>query len=375
MTHVLVVFGTRPEAIKLCPLVLELQKHESVFRTTVCVTSQHREMLDQVLEIFGVTPDHDLDIMRHNQSLSYITSACLTEIGEVIDTERPDTLVVQGDTTTTFAAALAAYYRRIPVGHVEAGLRTFDKYSPFPEEINRRLTSAIAEVHFAPTDTNRANLLNEGVSEDKILVTGNTVIDALLLVRTRILEERPSFPDLAGINLEKKVILVTGHRRENFGERFGQVLRALRTIAERNEDVEIVYPVHLNPNVREPARERLSGVSNIKLIEPVDYKRFVYLMDCAHFLISDSGGVQEEAPSLGKPVLVTRDTTERPEAVEAGGVLVVGTYCDRIVSETDRLLRDTGHYEAMSNVQNPYGDGRACERIVDFLSRLPPDSD
>jgi len=370
MKHVLVVFGTRPEAIKLCPLVLELKQHPSDFKTTVCVTAQHREMLDQVLEIFDVRPDYDLDLMRQNQSLAYITSTCLNRIGETIERALPDVLLVQGDTTTSFAASLAAYYNKVPVGHVEAGLRTYDKYSPFPEETNRRLTSAIADIHFAPTGTNRDNLLREGIQQDRIFVTGNTVIDALFWVRQQIRSDQKPYADLAGVEPNKKMVLITGHRRENFGTRFAEICRAFKRLAEQHQDVTIVYPVHLNPNVRRPVHEILAGVENIRLIEPVDYKLFVYLMDRSYFIISDSGGIQEEAPSLGKPVLVTRDTTERPEAVAAGAVKLVGADPQKIVVEAELLLSDDAAYARMANVENPYGDGQACQRIAEALLRL-----
>jgi UDP-N-acetylglucosamine 2-epimerase (non-hydrolysing) len=370
MKNVLVVFGTRPEAIKLCPLVLELKQHPSDFKTTVCVTAQHREMLDQVLEIFDVRPDYDLDLMRQNQSLAYITSTCLNRIGETIERALPDVLLVQGDTTTSFAASLAAYYNKVPVGHVEAGLRTYDKYSPFPEETNRRLTSAIADIHFAPTETNRDNLLREGIPQDSIFVTGNTVIDALFWVRQKIRSDQKPYADLAGVDPGKRMVLITGHRRENFGTRFAEICRAFKRLAERHQDITIVYPVHLNPNVRRPVHEILAGVENIRLIEPVDYELFVYLMDRSYFIISDSGGIQEEAPSLGKPVLVTRDTTERPEAVAAGAVKLVGADPQKIVVEAELLLSDHAAYARMADVANPYGDGHACRRIAESLLRL-----
>ena len=370
MKHVLVVFGTRPEAIKLCPLVLELRQHSSDFKTTVCVTAQHREMLDQVLDIFDVRPDYDLDLMRQNQSLAYITSNCLNRIGETIERALPDILLVQGDTTTSFAASLAAYYNKVRVGHVEAGLRTYDKYSPFPEETNRRLTSAIADIHFAPTGTNRDNLLREGIPEDRIVVTGNTVIDALFWVRRKIRANQKPYAELAGIDPGRRMILITGHRRENFGTRFAEICGAFKRLAERHQDISIVYPVHLNPNVRRPVHEILAGVENIRLIEPVDYELFVYLMDRSYFIISDSGGIQEEAPSLGKPVLVTRDTTERPEAVAAGAVKLVGADPQKIVVEAELLLSDRAAYSRMANVENPYGDGHACRRIAESLLHL-----
>ena len=370
MKKILLVFGTRPEAIKLCPLVKKLEEHADRLKTIVCVTAQHREMLDQVLDIFDVSPDYDLDLMRKDQELSDITSHCLLETGKVIKDEKPDIVLVQGDTTTTFVTALASYYNQVMVGHVEAGLRTGNKYSPFPEEINRKLTSAIADIHFAPTQKNKYNLLAEGIPEERIVVTGNTVIDALLWVRERIRTERKEYQELRDIDFEKKIILVTGHRRENFGGEFINVCQALKEIAMRHSDSEIVYPVHLNPNVREPVYRILSGIKNIKLLAPLGYEPFVYLMDKVYFIISDSGGVQEEAPSLGKPVLVTRNTTERPEAVEVGTVKLVGTDKDTIIEESEKLLNDKKYYDRMAKIKNPYGDGQACERIIRSLSEV-----
>ena len=364
MKKILIVFGTRPEAIKLCPLVRKLKEHADIFELTVCVTAQHREMLDQVLHVFDVVPDYDLNLMKNDQTLFDITSSCLIEIGSVIIKEKPDIVLVQGDTTTTFVASLAAYYHKVKIGHVEAGLRTGNKYSPFPEEINRRITTVLADIHFAPTQNSKNNLLSEGIREDAIVVTGNTVIDALLLVREKIKHEKKDYKKFDIIDFTKKIILVTGHRRENFGQDFINICQALKEIANKHQDVEIVYPVHLNPNVRKPVYSMLSGMSNVKLIEPLDYEPFVYLMDKSCFIISDSGGVQEEAPSLGKPVLVTRNTTERPEAVEAGTVKLVGTDKETIVFEAERLLGDHRYYLEMSGIQNPYGDGHACERIV-----------
>lgn len=368
MKKILMVFGTRPEAIKLCPLVKKLEEHADRFKTIVCVTAQHREMLDQVLDIFDVSPNYDLDLMRKDQDLFDITSNCLLETGKVIKDEKPDIVLVQGDTTTTFATAIAAYYNQVMIGHVEAGLRTGNKYSPFPEEINRKLTSAIADIHFAPTQKNKNNLLSEGISEERIVVTGNTVIDALLWVRERIRADRREYQELKDIDFKKKIILVTGHRRENFGIEFINICLALKEIAIKHSDCEIVYPVHLNPNVRKPVYSMLSGIKNIKLIEPLGYEPFVYLMDKAYFIISDSGGVQEEAPSLGKPVLVTRNTTERLEAVEVGTVELVGTDKENIISKSEKLLKDSEYYNQMSNIQNPYGDGHACERIISGLA-------
>ncbi len=367
---VLVVFGTRPEAIKMAPVVMALRAAAPLCETVVCVTAQHREMLDQVLQLFEIQPDHDLNIMKPGQDLYDITSHILVGLKQVLAQEKPDLVLVHGDTTTTLAASLAAYYARIPVGHVEAGLRTGNKLAPFPEEINRRLTGVIADLHFAPTETARSNLLREGVDPASIHVTGNTVIDALLSVTERLrkqaslktaLDERFSFLDAS-----RKLILVTGHRRENFGEGFEHICQALADIAESEQGVEVLYPVHLNPNVRKPVADILATrkLANVHLIDPVDYLPFVYLMDRAHLIITDSGGVQEEAPSLGKPVLVMRDTTERPEAVDAGTVKLVGTSRERIVGETRELLQNHDAYLRMSHAHNPYGDGQAAQRIV-----------
>lgn len=370
MKKVMIVFGTRPEAIKMCPVVLELLKHDDQFKVIVCVTAQHREMLDQVLNIFDVTPDYDLNIMKENQTLFNITANALIETGKIMKSEQPDIVLVQGDTTTTFAASLAAFYNKISIGHVEAGLRTNNKYSPFPEEINRKLTTHIADIHFAPTEKSKDNLLFEGIRKKNVIVTGNTVIDALLWVKEKIKTENHKYNELKNINFSKKIILVTGHRRENFGEGFVNLCTALKEIAQENKDVEIVYPVHLNPNVKVPVYSLLSDIDNIRLIEPLDYAPFVSLMDKCHFIISDSGGIQEEAPSFGKPVLVTRDTTERPEAVDVGAVKLVGTDKMRIVRESQKLLDDNDYHDSMAKVNNPYGDGRACERIVGSLERF-----
>jgi UDP-N-acetylglucosamine 2-epimerase (non-hydrolysing) len=370
MNKILTILGTRPEAIKLCPVILALKKNDDAFESIVCITAQHREMLDQVLNVFNVKPDYDLNLMQENQTLFDITANALIETGKVIKKEKPDIVLVQGDTTTTFAASLAAFYNQIKIGHIEAGLRTGSKYSPFPEEINRRLTSHIADIHFAPTQRNKKNLLSEGIAEKKIIITGNTVIDALLWVKQKIRTENKTYKEFENIDFSKRIILVTGHRRENFGEGFINLCAALRLIAERNEDVEIVYPVHLNPNVKEPVYELLSGIKNIKLLKPIDYEPFIYLMDRCHFIISDSGGIQEEAPSLGKPVLVTRDTTERPEALEAGAVKLVGTNKDKIILESERLLSDSASYQRMSKIQNPFGDGHASEKIISNLDQF-----
>lgn len=366
---VLTVFGTRPEAIKMAPVVRALNEDQA-FDAKVCVSAQHRQMLDQVLDIFAIKPDFDLNLMRPGQDLSDITSNVLLGMREVYKQWTPDIILVHGDTSTTFAASLSAYYAKIKVGHVEAGLRTHNKYSPWPEEMNRRLTGAIADIHFAPTDESRQNLIREGVKEEDILVTGNTVIDALLQVVNRIktdiqlqqqLKSRFTFLDPS-----KRMILVTGHRRENFGAGFENICQALAALAKR-PDVQIVYPVHLNPNVQEPVKRILSGLNNVILLEPLDYLPFVHLMDQSAVIVTDSGGVQEEAPSLGKPVLVMRDTTERPEAVNAGTVKLVGTSKEAIVSETQRLLDDPAAYEKMSRAHNPYGDGKAAQRIAMYL--------
>jgi UDP-N-acetylglucosamine 2-epimerase (non-hydrolysing) len=376
MKKVLCVFGTRPEAIKMAPLVkaLELDKR---FDAKVCVTAQHREMLDQVLELFDIKPDYDLDLMKHKQTLNDVTSKILLQMKAVLTEFKPDVVLVHGDTATTFATtfatSLAAYYEQIAVGHVEAGLRTGNIYSPWPEEANRKLTGTIATYHFAPTQESAQNLLNENYSQSAITVTGNTVIDALLLVRNKLqsdtntkqlMKEKFSFLDET-----KKLILVTGHRRENFGQGFENICQALANTAKKHPNVEILYPVHLNPAVQEPVNRLLTGIDNIRLIEPQQYLEFVYLMDRSNIILTDSGGIQEEAPSLGKPVLVMRDTTERPEAVAAGTVKLVGTNVDIICSELDSLLTDDAAYKAMSFAHNPYGDGKACERIANELAK------
>ena len=367
---VLTVFGTRPEAIKMAPLVKCLQ-HAAHIEARVCVTAQHRQMLDQVLDLFEIRPDHDLDVMRPGQDLFTITAEILQAIRGVYEAERPDVVLVHGDTTTTFAATLAAFYLRIPVGHVEAGLRTGNLYSPWPEEANRRLTSALAAMHFAPTPTSRDNLLRENVPGERIFVTGNTVIDALLAVRDKLdasAELRARMQaGAAFLRSDARLLLITGHRRENFGGGFERICDAIAALAARYPDLDLVYPVHLNPNVQEPVRRLLSGISNVHLIEPLDYLPFVHLMTRATLILTDSGGIQEEAPSLGKPVLVMRDTTERPEAVEAGTVRLVGTDGRTIVEGVSRLLDDAGEYRRMSVAHNPYGDGHACGRIVAAL--------
>jgi UDP-N-acetylglucosamine 2-epimerase (non-hydrolysing) len=374
---VLLVFGTRPEAIKMAPLVKAFEKETSII-SKVCVTAQHREMLDQVLELFDIKPDYDLNLMKPGQDLYDITSNVLLGLKDVLSDFNPDVVLVHGDTTTTSAASLSAFYQQIKVGHVEAGLRTHDIYSPFPEEVNRQITGVLASYHFAPTTTSRDNLLKENKDEKNIIVTGNTVIDALFLALEKIknnseLENKiiqdieSSFKNSQFSILNSQFILVTGHRRENHGQGFINICEALKTIAINNPNIDIVYPVHLNPNVQKPVKEILSNISNVHLIEPLQYEQFIYLMDKSYFIITDSGGVQEEAPSLGKPVLVMRDTTERPEAVEAGTVKLVGTHTETIIKEAQKLLDDTIEYEKMSKAHNPYGDGKACQKIVNFL--------
>ncbi len=371
--RMLLVFGTRPEAIKIAPLVLAL-KEDSSFDVKVCVTAQHRQMLDQVLELFQIVPDFDLDIMTPNQTLHQITARILEGLRPVYEAYDPDVVLVHGDTTTTFAAALAAYYAKIPVGHVEAGLRTGNIYSPWPEEINRKLTGNLTTYHFAPTDLARDNLLAENIDDNSIEVTGNTVIDALLHIQARIKEQPALMATLDDkfkfLNRDKRLILVTGHRRESFGGGFERICNALKEICTENDNVEVLYPVHLNPNVQEPVNRILGGDKNIHLIEPQDYLPFVYLMDRSHIILTDSGGVQEEAPSLGKPVLVMRDTTERPEAVNAGTVKLVGSDVQKIKAEISILLNDQDAYNTMSMAHNPYGDGKACSRIIERLSQI-----
>jgi UDP-N-acetylglucosamine 2-epimerase (non-hydrolysing) len=369
---ILIVFGTRPEAIKMAPVVRALQS-DPEFEVKVCVTAQHRQMLDQVLDLFQIKPDFDLNLMKQGQDLTDITSNVLLGMREVFRTWRPDRVLVHGDTATTFATSLAAYYEKIAVGHVEAGLRTGNKYSPWPEEMNRKLTGAIADIHFAPTTAAKNNLLQEGVREKEIIVTGNTVIDALLEVENRLKVDQSLASKFASefsfVDPNKKLILVTGHRRENFGNGFENICGALRQIA-LCADIQIVYPVHLNPNVQEPVNRILKGCDNIHLIEPLDYLPFVYLMTRAYLIITDSGGVQEEAPSLGKPVLVMRETTERPEALSAGTVKLVGTQQNKIVAEAVRLLTDIVEYQLMSQAHNPYGDGLSANRILEKLKEI-----
>jgi len=401
MIKALFVFGTRPEAIKLCPLIKEFEKHEDIFETRVCVTAQHREMLDQVLELFNIKPNCDLDIMTERQSLPSLTVHALLGVTGVMEREKPDLVFVQGDTTTTFAAAQAAFYLKIPVAHIEAGLRTKNRYSPFPEEINRRLTSVMADFHFAPTEGAKRNLIAEGFDESSIYVTGNTVIDALLTVvreqgaevrshpseiekkkafhgvkrsevkrreLLRYFEEKWNIVFPADTN-KSKLILVTGHRRESFGEGFKRICKALSILAGNNHDIQIVYPVHLNPNVQDPVYSILGNVDNIHLIPPLDYEPFVFLMSQSDLILTDSGGIQEEAPTLGVPVLVMRDTSERPEGIEAGSARLVGTDVEKIVRETQKLLDNDDEYKRMSNAINPYGDGKASKRIVRIISK------
>lgn len=372
---ILVVFGTRPEAIKMAPLYLELKKHPDDFQTRLCVTAQHREMLDQVLAIFDIRPDVDLDLMKPGQTLFDITSAVLMGMGTVLHDEKPDLLLVHGDTTTSMAAALAGFYSGVPVGHVEAGLRTYDLRAPFPEELNRQITGKLAQYHFAPTIKSRENLIAEGVAESSINVTGNTVIDALMLVLDGIATDPAKRKELdAHISralsfdwYNSKYIVITGHRRENFGHGFLQICEAIQQLARDYPDIHFVYPVHFNPNVRAPVGEILSGLENVHLIEPLDYEPFLYLLKHCYLVLTDSGGIQEEAPSLGKPVLVMRDVTERPEAVEAGTVRLVGNNKLNIVRGVAELINDEGRYREMSRAHNPYGDGKACRIIAEIL--------
>lgn len=384
MKKIMLVFGTRPEAIKMAPLVKEFQKHPGCFETIVCVTGQHREMLDQVLHIFEIKPDYDLNIMKQGQDLYDVTARVLTGMRDVLKEVQPDVVLVHGDTTTSTAAALAAFYQQIPVGHVEAGLRTHNIYSPWPEEMNRQITGRIATYHFAPTPLSRQNLLAEGVKDDQITVTGNTVIDALYMVVDKIKRDKALDAELeallknAGYDVNrlangKKLVLITGHRRENFGDGFIHMCTAIKDLTRKYPDVDFVYPMHLNPNVRKPIHEvfgeDLSNLGNMFFIEPLEYLSFVYLMEKSNIVLTDSGGIQEEAPGLGKPVLVMRDTTERPEALSAGTVRLVGTNHDRIVDQVSQLLTDEEYYNGMSQAVNPYGDGKACQRICDMLAK------
>jgi len=377
MKKVLLVFGTRPEAIKMAPLVKAFEKESSI-ESRVCVTAQHREMLDQVLELFDIKPDYDLNLMKPGQDLYDITSNVLLGMKDVLRDFKPDIVLVHGDTTTTSSTSLAAFYQQIKVGHVEAGLRTGDIYSPFPEEVNRQIAGVLANYHFAPTSTSRDNLTRENKNEKDIIVTGNTVIDALFLALDKIKNDKDLESkiknQISALNYEikddTKIILVTGHRRENHGQGFINICEALKDIAIHNPDIDIVYPVHLNPNVQKPVKEILSNISNVYLIEPLQYEQFIYLMDKSYFIITDSGGVQEEAPSLGKPVLVMRDTTERPEALEAGTVKLVGTDQAKIIQEAQLLLSSNEEYSKMSKAHNPYGDGKACEKIVNYIKEI-----
>ena len=382
MKTIMLVFGTRPEAIKMAPLVKEFQKYPETFKTIVCVTGQHRQMLDQVLQLFEIVPDYDLNIMKQGQDIYDVTARVLTGMRDVLKESHPDVVLVHGDTTTSTAAALAAFYQQIPVGHVEAGLRTHNIYSPWPEEMNRQITGRIATYNFAPTPLSKSNLLREAVAEESITVTGNTVIDALYWVVNKIKEDKVLNEELqnllaqAGYDVTRlaggrKLVLITGHRRENFGDGFINMCTAIRDLTQKYPDVDFVYPMHLNPNVRKPIHEvfgeDLSNLGNMFFIEPLEYLSFVYLMEKSNIVLTDSGGIQEEAPGLGKPVLVMRDTTERPEALEAGTVKLVGTDYDKIVNEVSLLLDDQAHYDAMSKAVNPYGDGLACGRIVETL--------
>lgn len=380
----MLVFGTRPEAIKMAPLIMRFQQYPDKFHALVCVTGQHRQMLDQVLRLFEIKPDYDLNVMKSNQDLYDITSSILTGMRDVLKQSQPDWVVVHGDTTTSAVTALAAFYQKIPVVHIEAGLRTHNMYSPWPEEINRQITSRIAAYNFAPTPLSRQNLLEEGIRENSISVTGNTVIDALYWVTQKIktdknLQEeingtliRSGLPEKVVYSATPQLVLITGHRRENFGEGFTHICQAIKTLSEKYPEIHFIYPMHLNPNVREPIHEVFNDdkKENLHLIEPLDYLPFVYLMEKSRLILTDSGGIQEEAPSLGKPVLVMRDTTERPEALEAGTVRLVGTDYGRIVSEASRLLSDGSYYYSMSAKINPYGDGRACERIVEKMFEI-----
>ena len=386
MKKVMLVFGTRPEAIKMAPLVKVLQKRSEDFQTIICVTAQHREMLDQVLDIFNISPDYDLDIMKKDQDLYDITIRILNGMRDVLRKVQPDLVLVHGDTTTATVAALAAFYQQIPVGHVEAGLRTYDIYSPWPEEMNRQLIGRIATYHFTPTFYSKKNLLLEGVCENRIIVTGNTVIDALYWVVDRIKNDfalntklemliRQNGYDVNRLSRDRKLVLITGHRRENFGEGFVSICKATKKMVVKYPNVDFVYPMHLNPNVRNPIHDtfskwELSEVGNVFFIEPLEYLSFVYLMEKSAIILTDSGGIQEEAPSLGKPVLVMRETTERPEALEAGTVKLVGTDCLRIVNEVSSLLENQEIYDKMSKSLNPYGDGKACERIVNYMLQI-----
>jgi UDP-N-acetylglucosamine 2-epimerase (non-hydrolysing) len=373
MKKILSVFGTRPEAIKMAPLLKALEKEDS-FNSQICVTAQHREMLDQVLHDFKLIPDFDLDLMKKKQTLSELTASIISQLPNVFKSFRPDIVLVHGDTATTFATSIAAYFEKIPVAHIEAGLRSGNNYSPWPEEVNRRLTGVIADIHFAPTKIAKANLLNENVNEKSIHVTGNTVIDALMLAKSYIESDQELINrfnnEFHYIDKSKKLILVTGHRRESFGKGFEKICEAIKEVATKNKELQIIYPVHLNPNVSEPVNRILSGIDNVFLIEPLEYLPFIHMMSMSYLILTDSGGIQEEAPSLGKPVLVMRETTERPEAVTAGTVKLVGTNVDLIVSSINELVDDNSSlYKKMSYAHNPYGDGTSCSKIISILNK------
>jgi UDP-N-acetylglucosamine 2-epimerase (non-hydrolysing) len=382
MKKIMLVFGTRPEAIKMAPLIKEFQKYPEEFQTIVCVTGQHREMLDQVLHLFEIIPDYDLNIMKYQQDLYDVTARVLTGMRDVLKETQPDIVLVHGDTTTSTTTAIAAFYQQIPVGHIEAGLRTHDIYNPWPEEINRQITGRIATYHFAPTALGKQNLLNEGIDENSITVTGNTVIDALYMIVHKIRSDKELNKELKAVlytsgynvnrlNYKKKLVLITGHRRENFGNGFISMCKAIKNLTEKYPEVDFVYPMHLNPNVRRPIHdvfgENLSSLSNMFFIEPLEYLSFVYLMEKSTIVLTDSGGIQEEAPGLGKPVLVMRNTTERPEALEAGTVKLVGTDYNKIINEISTLLDNQEYYNEMSKAVNPYGDGNACRRIINYF--------
>lgn len=373
MKKILVAVGTRPEAIKMAPLIKMLDQDQR-FDLRLCITAQHRSMLDQVLNIFNIKPDFDLNLMTEGQELPSITTSIINGMTNIFDEFKPDLLLVHGDTTTTFACALSAYYKKIPVGHIEAGLRTRNIYSPWPEEANRQLTSIVANYHFCPTDTSRQNLINERVKEETIFVTGNTVIDALKMALDRVTNDSKLIKDIENtfqfLDPAKKIVLVTGHRRENFGHGFLKICEAIKHISSNNNNLQIIYPVHLNPNVQEPVSKILSGIDNVHLLEPLGYLSFVYLMNRCDIILTDSGGIQEEAPSLGKPVLVMRESTERPEGINAGTVKLVGTDAQKIISEVEMLLYNEIEYQKMSRLNNPYGDGKACERICNVLGDI-----
>jgi len=371
MKKLLFIFGTRPEAIKLAPVINKFKEHKSEYAVKICVTAQHREMLDQVLKIFDLKPDFDLNIMRQKQSLEQGTSNVQSKLKLVLEREKPDLVFVQGDTASVMAASLSCFYQKIKIAHVEAGLRTNDKYSPFPEEMNRKITGVLADIHFAPTATAKENLLKENVKVSSIYITGNTVVDALLEVAGKVKKTKASkYKELKKINFSRKIVLITGHRRESFGQGFVDICESIRTLAGKHLDVEFVYPVHLNPHVQRPVKEMLGHLKNVKLIAPLSYLPFVYLMSRSHIILTDSGGIQEEAPSLGKPVLVMREKTERPEAVKAGTVKLVGTDKKKIIRECSKLIKNKWYYGRMAKIHNPYGDGKAAEKIVQIVNKL-----